>query len=157
MKFVLKRYWKIWIQGNVLPKLSRNSKIKSRDATSRRIYPDGRTRGGHARKRVARDHSLAAKTRPKPRFRGNTVESGDKFFFGESYWDSTSFYTYKYPCRATEKGVQRITGPNLGFLGQIVTQFLFFFCNLYFFFKRERPMLRVTPMYPLPFFHCFKQ
>jgi len=40
------------------------------------MYPDGRTRGGHARKRVARDKAVAAETRPKPRFRGQMDERG---------------------------------------------------------------------------------
>jgi len=59
----------------LLPKLSRIFKIKSRYAKSRRIYPDGRTRGGHTQKRVARDKAKAAETRPKPRFRGHMDES----------------------------------------------------------------------------------
>ena len=25
-------------------------------------------------------------------------------FVGELYWDSTSYISYKYPCRATERG-----------------------------------------------------
>ena len=58
------RFKKIWIYDNLLPKLSRNLKIKSRYAESRRIYPDGRTRGGHVRKRVTRGHAIAAEKRP---------------------------------------------------------------------------------------------
>ena len=72
------RFEEIWIQGNLLPKLSRNFKLnfklKSRDARSTRTDSDGRTRGGHARKRVARDKAKAAETRPKPRFRGHMDE-----------------------------------------------------------------------------------
>ena len=97
----------IWIQGNLLPKLSRIFKIKSRDARSKRMYPYGRTRGGHARKRVARDHTMAAETRPQPRFRG-PLDEVDVQFLWESYTgDSTSSISYKYPCRATEREIQR--------------------------------------------------
>ena len=59
----------------MLPKLSQIFKLKSRYARSKRIGPDGRTRGGHARKRVARDKTVAAETRPKPRFRGRRDEA----------------------------------------------------------------------------------
>ena len=64
-----------WIKGNLISKLSRKSNMKSQDPASRSIYPDGRTRGGHAPKRVASRHYQAAETRPKPRFRGNLALS----------------------------------------------------------------------------------
>ena len=72
MKFVLEE---IWIQGNLISKLSRNLKLKSRDARARQIRPDGRTRGGHAQKRAARDKNMAAETRQKPHFHGNVDEA----------------------------------------------------------------------------------
>ena len=78
MRFVFEG---IWIKGNLISKLSRKFNMKSQDADSRRKRPDGQTRGGHAPKRVARDHPRAAKTRPKSRFRGKTVDSGDKVFW----------------------------------------------------------------------------
>ena len=53
--------------------------MKSQDADSRRKRPDGQTRGGHARKRAAKDQTVAAKTRSRPRFRGKTVLSGYQF------------------------------------------------------------------------------
>ena len=76
MKFVLKEIWDL---GNLLPKLSRNPKIKSQDQTSRRKPPDGRTRRGHAPKRAANRRHVAAKTRPKPRFRGKVDKPGYAF------------------------------------------------------------------------------
>ena len=49
--------------------------MKSQDQTSRSRRPYGRTRRSHAPKRVASRHYQAAKTRPKPRFRGNLALS----------------------------------------------------------------------------------
>ena len=72
MRFVFEG---IWIKGNLISKLSRKSNMKSQDPASRSIYPDGRTRGGHAPKRVASRHYQAAETRPKPRFHGNLALS----------------------------------------------------------------------------------
>ena len=71
-KFVLKRFE---IRITCFPSYPEFSNLKSRDARSERISPDGRTRGGHARKRAARDKACAAETRPKPRFRGNMDEA----------------------------------------------------------------------------------
>ena len=79
MKFILKEIWDL---GNLLPKLYPNQKIKSQDAASRRKSPDGRTRGGHAPKRVSSRHHKAAFPRPKPRFRGILDESEYQF----SWW-----------------------------------------------------------------------
>ena len=74
MKFVLKEIWDL---GNLLPKLSRNPKIKSQDAASRKKRPDRRTRGGHAPKRVASRHYQAADAAilpyPVTMFRGGVV------------------------------------------------------------------------------------
>ena len=58
----------------MLPKLSRILKIEGLHAESRRRRPAGWTRGGHARKRVAIGHAIAAETRP--RFRGSLDEIG---------------------------------------------------------------------------------
>ena len=50
--------------------------------------------------------------------------------------DSTSFCTYKYPCSATEKGVQRNTGPKIrvfrlsSSLGFLLFFVIFIFCKL---------------------------
>ena len=71
MRFVFEG---IWIKGNLISKLSQKSKMKSQDGASRRKRPDERTRGGHARKRAAKDQTVAAKTRPEPRFRGKVDE-----------------------------------------------------------------------------------
>ena len=67
----------------MLPKLSQNFKIKSQDDSSKRINSYGQTRGGHARKRVARDQDMAAKTRPESRFRGS-LDKFDVQFLWES-------------------------------------------------------------------------
>ena len=79
-----------WIKdlgsSNLLPKLYPNPKIKSQDQTSRSKRPDGRTRRGHAPKRAANRRHVAAKTRPKPRFRGNLDESGDPLSWESCIW-----------------------------------------------------------------------
>ena len=71
------RFKRVWDLGNLLPKLSRNPKIKSQDAASRKKRPDRRTRGSHAPKRVAICHYQAAETRLGSRsgniFRGGVV------------------------------------------------------------------------------------
>ena len=74
-------------------------KIQSLNLRSENRFSDGRTRGGHARKRVAIGHAIAAETR---HFRGN-LESVGGVSVVELYWDSTSQISYKYPCRAIEK------------------------------------------------------
>ena len=59
-------------------------------------------------------------------------KSGDKIFLGESYRDSTSSNSYKYPCRCNTESVQRrAKGQKLGFL---VSRLDF----LFFLFSRER-------------------
>ena len=65
----------------MITKLSRNPNIKSQDHTSRSRRPDGRTRRGHAPKRVANSHSFAAETRQKPRFRGSMDDSGQQLLW----------------------------------------------------------------------------
>ena len=76
MKIKIKRPnpFQIQIFDNLLPKLSRILKIEGQDAESKRRRPDGRTRGGHALKRVADGHEIATETRQKPRFRGLLIE-----------------------------------------------------------------------------------
>ena len=54
--------FQIWIFDNLLPKLSRVLKIEGLHAESRRRRPDGRTREGQARKRVAIGHAIATET-----------------------------------------------------------------------------------------------
>ena len=53
--------FQIQIFDNLLPKLSRILKIEGQDAESRRMRSDGWTRRGHALKRVAVGHEIAAK------------------------------------------------------------------------------------------------
>ena len=100
----------------MLPKLSRNPKIKSQDAASRRQRPDERTRGSHAPKRVAICHYQAAETRPKPRFRGNPVLSGDQFSWESCVGTLPPSAPINTPCSATYRASRgRARGPNLGF------------------------------------------
>ena len=69
--------FQIQIFDNLLPKLSRIFKIEGQDAESKRGRPDGRTRGGHAVKRIAIGLRKAAKMRRKsrfPRFGGLLIE-----------------------------------------------------------------------------------
>ena len=98
-----KRYWEIWDLGNLLPKLSQNPKIKSQDAASRRKRPDGRTRRGHAPKRAANRRHMAAKTRPKPRFRGNIILSGDQFSWESCVGTLPPSAPINTPADATER------------------------------------------------------
>ena len=54
---------------------------------------------------------------------------------GELYWDSMSSNSYKYPCRATEKVVQRNTEPKIrvfrlsSSLGFLLFFVIFIFCK----------------------------
>ena len=52
--------FQIRIFNNLLPKLSQVLKIEGLNAEFRRRHPNGRTRGGHARKRVAIGHAIVA-------------------------------------------------------------------------------------------------
>jgi len=125
---------KIWDLGNLLPKLYLNPTIKSQDQTSRRKRPDGRTRRGHAPKRVASRHTQAAETRPKPRFRGISIISWYGISWRTSNWTLLPSAPINTPCSATEKGVQRQSqrakSRVLGFLLLSSLGFLFFF-NFY--------------------------
>ena len=85
------------------PSYPENPQIKSQDAASRRKRPDGRTRGGHAPKRVASLHTLAAETRPKPRFRGIPVLSGEQFSWRNSIWTLLPSAPINTPADATER------------------------------------------------------
>ena len=66
--------FQIQIFDNLLPKLSRILKNEGQDAESRKMCLDGQTRRGHALKRMAVGHEIAAETRQKPRFRGLLIE-----------------------------------------------------------------------------------
>jgi len=57
---VEKGFEEIWIKGNLITKLSRKSRLKGQDHTSRSKRPHGRTRRGHAPKRVANRARIAA-------------------------------------------------------------------------------------------------
>ena len=139
MKFVLKEIWDL---GNLLPKLSRNPKTKSQDQASRKKCPDERTRGGHAPKRVASRHTQAAETRPKPRFRGSIVLSGDPFSWESCVGTLLPSAPINTPCSATEKSVQRQSQRAKSRVQVFFLQFRFSFlhCNFYFFLfvKTER-------------------
>ena len=82
----LKEIGRIQNLGNLIIKLSRNPNIKSQDHTSRSRRPDGRTRRSHAPKRVAICHQIAAEARQKPRFRGISELSRDRFSWRTSFW-----------------------------------------------------------------------
>ena len=127
MKFVLKEIWDL---GNLLPKLSRNPKIKSQDKTSRRQRPDGRTRGSHAPKRVAICHYQAAETRPKPHFRGNPVLSRDQFSWESCVGTLPPSAPINTPAVQPRSASRKVEGQIQGFL-RLVVQVFFAFCNFY--------------------------
>ena len=54
-------------------------KIQSLKSRSEDRFSDGRTRRGHAKKRVAIGNTFAAEVRQKLRFRGYTETAGDAF------------------------------------------------------------------------------
>ena len=124
---------KIWDLRNLLPKLYPNPKMKSRDSISRRINPDGRTRGCHARKRVAFGYKSAAFPRQIFPFSRQSRGGWRCVFVEELYWDSTSSSSYKYPCSATEKSVQSYRAKI-----RVSSRFSSFVIRVFFLFSRER-------------------
>ena len=104
----------------MISKLSRKSKMKSQDPASRSICPDGRTRGGHTRKRAARDQTMAAETRPKPRFRGNPALSIYQF----SWRSLSGTLSPSAPINTPAGAAERASRERLGFSLAISLKFL---------------------------------
>ena len=114
----LKEIGRIQNQGNLITKLSRNPKMESQDHTSRSKSPRGRTRRGHAPKRVARGARFAANPRQNSGFRGKTVTSGSQFSWATSSGTPRPSAPINITCSATQNVVQRpAKGQKLGFLG----------------------------------------
>ena len=118
----------IWIQGNLISKLSRKSKMKSQDPASRRKRPDGRTRRSHAPKRVASRHYQAAETRPKPRFRGNLALSIYQFSWRSLSGTLSPSAPINTPAGAAERASRENQGFSLAFLK---------FCKVVILFQRH--------------------
>ena len=94
--------------------------MKSQDPASRSICPDGRTRGGHARKRAAKDQTVAAETRPKPRFRGNPALSIYQF----SWRSLSGTLSPSAPINTPAGAAERASRERLGFSLAISLKFL---------------------------------
>jgi len=81
--------------------------MKSQDTISRRINPDGRTRGCHARKRVAFGYKSAAFPRQISRFRGNPEAVGDAFSLRSCTGTLLPISPINTPAEQQRRGVQR--------------------------------------------------
>jgi len=146
---------KIWDLGNLIPKLYPNPKIKSQDAISRRKRPDGRTRRGHAPKRVAFGYKSAAFPRQISHFRGISDESGDQLSWESCNWTLTPSAPINTPCSATYRAssVQQRAKVRIFRVSLLSSSFVI---RVSFYFQeREMAMLRVTLMYA-SLLHCFK-
>ena len=97
----LKEIGRIQNQGNLITKFSRNPKMESQDHTSRSKSPRGRTRRGHAPKRVARGARFAANPRQNSGFRGKTVTSGSQFSWATSSGTPRPSAPINISCSAT--------------------------------------------------------
>ena len=128
----LKEIGRIQNLDNLISKLYPYPNIKSQDHTSRSRRPDGRTRRGHAPKRVARSHKNASNPRQNPRFRGKVDELESQISWASSSRTPRLSAPINIFCSATYRVVQRrAKGQKLGFL---VSRLDF----LFFLFSRER-------------------
>ena len=127
----------------MITKLSRNPNMESQDHTSRSKRPHGRTRRGHAPKRVASRLYQAADPRQKPRFRGNLSLSRDQFSWATLSRTPRPSAPINTPCSATYRAssVQQRAKVRIFRVFLLSFRLDFHLCKFYFLLVKAEEML----------------
>ena len=128
--------------------------MESQDHASRNKSPHGRTRRGHAPKRVARRANFAANLWQNSGFCGKINEIKSQISWATSSGTPRPSAPINITCSATYRVVQRrAKGQKLGF--SFVLSSSFVIRVSFYFQERERFILSVTPMYPSSSLHLY--